>query len=77
MTIIGDIDMKLCKWKSEEAYAFQYGYKPKLYIGHESWNMLKQEVDILPMYRIHESSLDTVMGLEVVVVDKKFYLEVK
>lgn len=77
MTIIGDIHTKLCKWKAEKAYAFQYGYKPKLYIGYESWYMLKQEIGILPMFQIHESSPDTVMGLEVVVVDKKFYLEVK
>ena len=77
MTIIGDIDTKLCKWKTEKAYAFQYGYKPKLYIGYESWNMLKQEIGILSMFQMRESSPDTVMGLEVVVVDKKFYLEVE
>lgn len=82
MTVLDSIDKKLEKWKSEKAYGYfvvQYDYEPKLYIGQESWNMLRKEVGELmyPMIVLHESSPDTVMGLEVVLVDKKFYLEVE
>lgn len=82
MTVLDSIEKKLYKWKSEKAYGHfvvQYDYEPKLYIGQESWNMLRKEIDelMLPMTELHESSPDTVMGLEVVLVDKKFYLEVE
>ena len=82
MTILDSIDKKLEKWKSEKAYGYfvvQYDYRPKLYIGRESWNMLRKEVGELmyPMTELDETSPDFVYGLEVVLVDKKFYLEVE
>ena len=80
MTVLDSIERKLYKWKSEKGYGYfvvQYDYKPKLYIGQESWNMLMEEVGIVPIVQLHELSPHTVMGLEVVLVDKKFYLEVE
>lgn len=82
MTALDSTDKKLEKWKSEKAYGYfvvQYDYQPKLYIGQESWKMLRKETLelVYPMTELHESSPDTVMGLEVVLVDKKFYLEVE
>ena len=82
MTVLDSIERKLYKWKSEKAYGYfvvQYDYEPKLYIGQESWNMLRKEVGELmyPMTELGESSPEYVYGLEVVLVDKKFYLEVE
>lgn len=80
MTILDSIDKKLEKWKSEKAYGYfvvQYDYEPKLYIGRESWRILKMEMCDQLSYYPYPQEHDTVMGMKIVVVDKKFYLEVE
>lgn len=80
MTVLDSIDKKLEKWKSEKAYGYfvvQYDYQPKLYIGRESWRILKKEMGDRLSYYPYAQEHDTIMGMKIVVVDKKFYLEVE
>ena len=78
MTVLDSIYKKYSKWSSENYHwTVSQNYEPKLYIGCESWRILKKEVGDLLSYYSYPQEHDTVMGMKVVVVDEKFYLEVK
>lgn len=78
MTVLDSIYKKYSKWSSENYHwTVSHNYQPKLYIGRESWRILKKEMGDLLSYYPYPQEHDTVMGMKIVVVDKKFYLEVE
>lgn len=78
VTVLGSIYKRYSEWRSENCHwTVSQNYQPKLYIGCESWRILKKEMGDLLSYYSYPQEHDTVMGMKIVVVGKKFHLEVK